>query len=253
MRIALLISLGFLASCSAPQFTAEASYGMLAPDGDVGLSSSGTSAAKQSLSSLGIDDSEATLAARADFKWGMPHLTVGTQSTSWDGSATLAQDFGDLSAGEAVSTQLDLALHRAALTWDLAPTDNLELGIGLGVLLVDLQAVADPDNPTLEDQELDAFVPLPTLAARAGGRLGPIDLEALLSGIRLDLDGDEASYLDFDARLKYAFFGSPGSLNGSLVLGWRSTSIALSYDDDTDNVDTDLSFSGVYLGLQVGI
>ena len=252
MRTALCLLLASLAACSAPQITGSPSYVQLTPKGDVGLSSSGSAVSDTSLSKLGIEDSEGTLAAKFDFKWGMPHLMISTQSSSWNGSGTLDADFGDITAGQAVSSELDLALHRAYLTFDFAPTDYLELGVGVGAMVVDLQAKVAATSGAFSPEEVDELLPLPVLAARAGGQLWKLDLEAVAAGVKLDLDGDEATFLDLDLNAKYALFGEHGSFHGALVAGWRMTSIAVAYEDDTDNVDLDSTFSGPYLGLQLG-
>lgn len=252
MRTALSLSLVSLAACSAPQIQGSPSYALLTPKGDVGLSTDPFPVTDTSLSKLGIEDSEGTFAPKFDFKWGMPHLMLATQSSSWDGSGTLDVNFGGISAGEAVSSELDLALHRAYLTFDFAPTDYLELGVGVGAMVVDLKAKVTANSGAGAPEEVDELIPLPVLAGRAGGRLWKLDLEAVAAGVKVDIDGDEATFLDLDLNAKYALFGEHGSFHGALVAGWRTTSIAVSYEDDSDNVDLDTSFSGPYLGLQLG-
>lgn len=246
-----LLSLS-LAACSAPQITGSPSYTFLKPEGDIGLANAGTPVADTSLSTLGLDEREGVLGAKFDFKWGMPHLVVATQSASWDGNGTLDVDFGDINAGEPVSSELDLAMHRAYFTFDFAPTDTVELGIGLGALVLDLDAAVKPTSGAVATQDFDELIPLPVVAARAGARVWKLDLEAVAAGVSVDYDGDEATFLDFDLNAKYALFGSHGSFHGALVVGWRTTSFEVAYEDDFDNVDFDASFSGPYLGLQLG-
>jgi hypothetical protein len=247
------------AACSAPQFQAELLYGPLEPSGDVAITDTALVVpvrASESVGSLGIDDREGTLGARVDLKWGSPHLTLTTQQSSWSGDGTIDADFGGISvpgASLAVSSDLDLAVHRALLTFDLAPTDLLELGLGFGLTAVDIDAsVAESGNPS-NRESLDELLPIPVLAARAAGRLGGFELEGLVSGLTAKIDGDEATFLEFDLNAKYAFVGEHGSLHGAVVLGWRSIDFEFDYSDGSLDYDVDLGFDGPYLGLQFGL
>ncbi len=252
MRLLALLPLTLVAACSAPEMAASASYAFFKPDGDIGLASAGTPVVDTNLSALGIDEREDALSPQFDFKWGVPHLSVDMQSASWEGSGTLAVDFGDISAGETVSSELDLSVYRAYLTFDLAPTDVLELGIGFGALVLDLDVAVRPDSGSVGTQDFDELFPLPVVAARAGGRLWMLDLEAVAAGGHVDYDGEEATFLDLDLNAKYALWGSHGSFHGALMVGWRTTSFEVAYEDDFDNVDLDASFSGPYVGLHFG-
>ena len=248
-----------LAACSAPQFQAEILYGPLDPSGDVAITDTSLIVpikASESVADLGINDEEGTLGARADLKWGMPHLTLTTQSSSWSGDGTIDADFGGISvpgASLAVSSELDLAVHRALLTFDLAPTDLLELGLGFGLTAVDIDAsVAERGNPANEES-LDELLPIPVLAARAAGRLAGFELEGLVSGLSAKVDGDQATFLELDLNAKYAFVGEHGSLHGAVVLGWRRIDFELEYTDGGLDYDVDLGFDGPYIGLQFGL
>ena len=255
-RLASLV-LASLASCSAPQLLLQATYGPYTPDGHVSLvdTSGGGVSAKSSLDDIGIDEDADTPGLRADFKWGLPHLTVSTQNSSWEGSGRVTGDFGGIPSGSDVDSELDLALHRAILTFDLAPTDLLELGLGFGVSVIDFRAQiteTEPLIPGTVSESADENVPVPLLAARAGGRLWRIDLEALVAGMTVKVDGGDATYLELDLNGRLAIFGSHGELNGSLVAGWRSFDFDAEYDDGVDHVDTELTFTGPYVGLQLG-
>lgn len=239
-----------LISCSAPQITAGLDYSPLTADGSVSLASGGGASLDNSLSDVGLDEEADTIAGRADFKWGLPHLTVLTQQSSWDGSGTLSADFGGIAAGTTVNSDLDLGLHRAILTFDIAPTDLLELGLGFGLSYVDLQAAVKSGVLT---ESIDEQLPVPVLALRAGGRVWRVDLQGLLSGMSGQIDGDDANYVELDLNAKLALFGEYEDFHCALVLGWRSFDLELDYDDGGDRIEADLTFQGPYVGLQVGI
>jgi hypothetical protein len=183
-------------------------------------------------------------------------LTVTTHSSSWEGDGTLEADFGGLTAATDVTTELDLALHRAVLTFDVAPTDLIEVGLGFGVSVIDLEATVTEREALIPGdvrESVDEVLPVPLLAARVGGRLWRFDCEALVAGMQVDLDGDEATYVEVDLNGRLSLFGSHGGINGSLVVGWRAIEVEADYEDGGEEVEADLSFRGPYLGLQIGI
>lgn len=243
-----------LAACAAPQFTVAPTFGQFEPDGDVSYIDTTQpvpATIDNSVDDLGLADSEDTFGVRADMKFGVPHLTVSTQASSWSGNGTLNADFGGIPAATAVDTDLDLALHRFALTFDVLPTDMFELGLGFGVTVADIEAqVTDSGNSISESA--DEIAPLPVLALRAGVRVWRLDFEALISGMTIDYDGNEATYLEADINAKLAVFGAPGSLNGSVLVGWREVQLDVEYDDGDAAAAVDLTFSGPYFGIQLG-
>jgi hypothetical protein len=241
-----------LASCAAPTLKAGARYVLVEPDGDIGISDTNVTA-RNSLSDLGLDDDEGTPSAYVDFKWGSPHLRLATQSSSFEGTGTLAADFSiddvDISAGAAVDSRLDLGVHSAILTFDLIPGFP-EFGLGFGVSGL---AIAGDFTKlgTSSQVDFDETIPIPVLAASFEFELGAIEVGGVASGLSVSLDDDEVSYFDIDVYGAWNFAAGQDSLGASLVLGWRQVDLDLEYEDDTEAVDLDLSFSGPYLGLQV--
>lgn len=251
--VALSLGLALFGSCAAPQLTVMVNHGPITPDGEIQVDDVGSPAtSRNTASDLGLDDDEGTLAGRVDLKFGSPHLTLSTQTTSWEGDGTLSADFGGITASTAVSSELDLGLHRAVITFDMIPTDFVEFGLGLGATLVDFNATVTDDLGAVSEK-VDESVPVPVLAARLGGRIWIFDAEALVSGLSADIDGDEATYLELDLNGKIAFLGSHGGLSGSVVIGYRRVDLEIDYDDDTEEVHADLTFDGPYFGLQLGL
>lgn len=253
-HFALSLFAAALAACSAPQITVAPSLGQFEPEGDVSYIDTSLplpATVNNSVDDLDLAESEDTWGVRADLKFGAPHLTISTQASSWSGDGTLSADFGGIPATTDVATDLDLALHRFALTFDVLPTDMFELGLGFGVTVADIEAqVTDTANSLTESA--DEVAPIPVLALRAGARVWRLDFEALICGMTVDYDGDEATYLEADLNAKLALFGSPGSVNGSLMVGWREVQLDVEYDDTDAAAAVDLTFSGPYFGLQVG-
>jgi hypothetical protein len=241
-----------LASC-APQFMIAAQYGPITPTGDIGVTTGGGSGNQQnSLGDLGLDGAADTAALVGDFKWGSPHLTVGLQQSSWSGSGRLGEDYGGITAGTQVHSDADLGLYRGVCTFDLLPTDLVELGIGFGVSVVDLKAKTKDTGGTI-DEKIDQVFPLPLLAARGGFRIWRIDVQAIVAGISGSTGGDNVTYFEGDLNGRFSIFGRPGETNGSIVLGWHRTHFNADYKDGNDDVEADLTFDGPYLGFQIGI
>ncbi len=252
---ALALASGALASCAAPQFSVAPTLGRFKPDGKVSYIDTTQpvpASIDNSVGNLGLAESANTYGLRADLKFGAPHLTLSTQASSWDGSGALSADFGGISAATPVNTKLDLALHRLALTFDVIPTDLFELGLGVGVTVADIDARVSDTGSSLTERA-NEVAPLPVLVLRGGARVWRLDFEALVSGMSIDYDGNQATYLEADVNAKLALFGAAGSLNGSVVLGWRHVGLDVEYDDDDAKATVDLRFSGPYFGLQLGL
>lgn len=239
-----------LVACSTPRLDATARYGQYDLDGEVGLGSSGVTASND-FSDLGLDGDSSDAGAVVDFKWGSPHLTISTQSSAYSGDGTLASDVsfdGDtIGAGSSVSSDLDLGLTTAALTFDMVP-GPVELGIGFGVTLLDLD-MQFVEAGTGTEVTTDEQAPIPVLAARAGFEIGSFEISGLLSGLSVDVDDFEASMFDLDISGRWNFIGGDDHLGGSLVLGWRDVDLDLEYEDDADFVNLDFGYSGPYVGL----
>ena len=245
------------ASCAAPQLTLVGHQGSFTPEGDISVDDTTTGATSaNSVENFGLDDDATTTGARLDLKFGSPHLTLSTQSSSWDGSGTLNGEFGGLNGSLDVDSEFDLALHRGLITFDLVPTDVVEFGLGFGVTVVDFDVTVTETEPIpIGDQteSIEETLPVPLLAARLGVRVWRFDVEALAAGLSVETGGNEITYLELYANAKFAFAGSHGGLCGAFVLGWRQDALDVKYRDDTEDVHLDLGFTGPYFGLLLGI
>lgn len=246
---AALLPLLLVLGCSAPHFALEPVYGRLESAGDIRLTESGQPTASNSLERMGLAGRDEAFGLRADFRWGSPHLTLGTQRGEWSGSGTV-DEFGAITGTDvAVTSRAELGFHRAILTFDVLPGSLLELGLGLGVSAVDVEArVVDPLNSRRE--EIDEFVPIPVLAARLGLSIWRLDFEALLAGMGIEVSGDEAVYFDLDLAARFALTRG-GPLGAQLSLGYRRIDLDLEYEDDGERGEVDVVVDGLYLGLRL--
>lgn len=249
-RLLVLALLAPAGACTAPTVDLTPQVGWLALEGDVGVSASSV-VALNSVSDLGLDERETAPGGRVDLDWGAVHVTASglVSDTRGDGvlSADLTSGGTTISAGDSVTSDLDLAVGSAVVTFDLIPGD-LELGLGLGVTAVALD-LETTSTTTMERITSDEVLPAPLLALRLGGSLGRVELEGLASGIAAEVDDAELALIDADLLARLRLFGDREHLNGSLTLGYRHLSIDAEYDDGSDRVDADVRLSGPYLGF----
>lgn len=249
-----LVPVCLLAACAVPSFSIQPRYAQLELTGSAGISSGGVGAAAD-VEQAGIEQEE-TLTGRADLKFGSPHLVVLAQGPRFRGSGTLDVAVSDgtntIVAGTPVDSEVDLDLYDAALVFDLVPGDTVEFGIGLGVAYIDL-AMSFQDPGTSTTVATDEAFPVPLLAGVASVWLGPIQVGVFAGGVDYTYEDDSVHYLDADAFARWKFFGGDELLRGSLVLGYRRTDVDVQYDDAATTVDSDLSLSGPYFGLELSL
>lgn len=244
-------ALSLCSACAAPYIAVEPRYGVMDLDGDIAVSS-GAITASNSLDALGLDDEEDAIGARVDARWLMPHLTVWGSQQDYEGDgtldATLSQGGTTITAGTAVESELDLGMLNGVVTFDLFPGDTIEAGIGLGVSLFDVESkVTDPGVNSID---IDESLALPLIAGRLGAKFWRMEVEALLSGMALDVDGDDVTFHDLDLNARIRVLGSGDHATGHFVLGYRDVALDLDYDDGGDAVEANIELSGPYIGLR---
>lgn len=246
--------LSVCASCATPELWAEARYGWMKVDGDLGVQAGGSVSATSSLDSLGLDDSESAIGGRIDLTFGSPHLTIIGWSTKFEGDgtaqATISQGGTVITAGTPVESSLDYGAYSALLTFDLFPGDTFDLGIGVGATYLDVDASIE-DQTVNQQVSTDEQLPVPVLAAEASVDLfDRLQLSVLAAGVYFEYSGDQVTYVDVDANLKFRLFDMTG-FAGYITGGYRFAVLDLEYDDSNGAVDVDADFSGPYVGLAV--
>jgi hypothetical protein len=256
VRLAFLLALfSGLGACSAPRVDVMPRLMQAKLDGTLAASNGGGSLTSNDLADdLGMDETADELGARVDMVLGGSTFTFSYAPASFSGSGTLTGDITHggttITAGTNVTTDSDLNVSSAIWTHDFVPGENLELGLGLGVQVLDFSAklVSATDTVTF-----DQTIPLPVLAGRAGAAFGPFDVSALVTGMGGTYSGNDGSFVDLDLMGRWRFFGGvAGELSGSLVLGWKKTDVKLDYEDGSDRTKGDVNISGIYYGLSIG-
>lgn len=244
-----------ITGCSAPQFAVEPRLDQPAISGQVAVAEPGQPLQSNDVESaldLGSDDS--AFGARADVRFGSPHIVLSFLGSDFEGEGTLTGQLSDdgvvLPAGTQVGTDVEFGLYSGVMTFDMVPSDTVEVGLGFGLYVADLDATVvsrDAGNPGTID--LETTLPIPVLALQAAIELGSFDLRGLVSGMHLQIDGDEATFYDLDFGARYRLFDS--GVSGSIGLGWRYSRLDAEYEDDDDNASVDLRLSGPYLGITI--
>lgn len=246
--LVLALPLTSLVACGAPGIEATPFYGFSKFDGDFAISN-GSVSATTSMESIGLDDREGLPGARVDFKWGAPHLSVQIAQTDTSGDGTtdtqLTQGGVTINAGAAVDSDLDLTYGNAVVTFDLVPTDLVEVGLGLGVAYTDIETNVQ-ETGTANRVSTDEQVPVPVLALRAGVDLGPFAVDALVTGVDVSYSGDDLTFYEVDVRARWKAFE-----HGHLLVGWKRWSVDLDYEDGSDNVKLDVDADAPYVGIAI--
>jgi len=223
-------------------------------DGRLAATSGGTTTAV-SLDDLNLDNDGVEAGGRVDLKWGSPHLSASYApgSFSGDGKLTAPFTFGGttIAAGTPVSSDFRFNVASGALTFDLLPVPDVELGIGLGVAVVDFRGrIADPSTGTTI--ATSSTIPVPLLAGRFTWEIWRLEAALLVSGFDYSINGDSMAYYDVDAQLRFRFLGDDGHLQGYVGLGYRQVGADFAYDDGGTRVRSDATLKGPFLGLVLG-
>jgi hypothetical protein len=250
---ALLLLLVSSGCAVVPSLSVTPRFGPLDIDGDVLVSSVGA-AASSSVDGLGLD-SENVLSPRVDFAWGPADIMLSSTQAEYSGRGTAESelDLGGMTVnlGDPVRSALDLSILAGLATFDFIPTDLIDLGLGIGASIVDFDAEVEALDDGAVVGSDEKFL-IPVLAARAGTELGPFTLSLHANGLTGKYDDVEATYVDLDLAGEYSFEEMLG-FYAALVVGYRTTTLDVEYEDQGSDIEADLEFSGVYFGLTVGI
>lgn len=233
---------------TGPTLLLDAGLYLPALEGDVALANT-TLAGGDDIdltSELDLDDTDATILPRAELDFGPLDLTAWGFTTQSSGSGTATADFGGISAGSDVTSDLDLTLAQARVLFDLVDVGGFELGVGAAAQWVDLDLeVEEIVFGLVESVEVQQAVPL--LAARAGFDLEPLTtlplaVELGVSGLALDVGDLRGTYLDLEAlvRAHWSFFG--------LFAGWRRLQVEFEGESSGQEFDGDVVLEGMVIG-----
>lgn len=243
-----------LGACSAPTAKVMPYLASIGLDGDLSIQDNssmvGGAAANSSFDELGVGDNEAGLGAMARIGFGGAELSVSGIGLDYEGRGTTRSTFefegNTIGANVDVDTDIEIQMARGLFTWDLIPIGGVDLGLGVGATLLDLQFDLQEVGGAAR-VNTEQLIPIPLLGARAAWTWGPVDLRADVGGLMIDYDGNEATVVDGEVSAAVDFLGI-----GDLVVGYRITRVDAAYEDDNAEVDANFNLEGYYFGLQLG-
>ncbi|MCP3915990.1 MAG: hypothetical protein GY711_10580 [bacterium] len=225
----------------------------LSVDGEFGASDSGATVTSD-FDSLGLDEDETTLYPRVDFSWAGMHLSASSLQGSFSGEGTLdgtiTIDGTTIAAGTDVDSDFEFGAYSGVFTWDIIPIGMAELGLGIGVTLVDLD-IDFEDTAGTDSITTDESFPVPLLAARLGFDGAPVEVNASVGFIDVDVDEGDLSLLDLDVNGAVHLLGGRERLAADLVLGYRMFDVEAEYEDEDSAVMANFEISGPYIGVRI--
>jgi len=233
--------------------TVTPAFSGLSLEGEFGAAESGSST-HSDFDALGLGDEEYAVLPRVDFDWGPTHVSAGYFDVGFSGRGRTEGEIQiggqTFAAGLLVDSTFDLEAVSGVITWDVLPLGPLELGLGFGLSLVDLDLQL-VDVATEDRLGTDERFPIPVIAARLGLNGGPLGLGATLGAVEVSVDDGDLDVLDLDVYGEYDLLGGGRHLAGRLILGYRSFGIDASYEYGDSRVDAEVAIRGPYLGLSL--
>jgi len=237
----------FTAACSAPSASVSPLLGALKLDGSF-AANDGPVAVSTDFNDLGLTDTEASPGLKAQVDVLGAQFSVSGFKTGYEGSGMTTGEISIgsevIAANTAVDSELDLIVARALFTWNLIPVGPVELGIGLGLSVIDFDLKM---REQISGAQLDSnqVLPIPLIALRAAWNWGPVKVRAEAGGLKINIDGDSAEVIDGDIEASVRLFEG-----GALLVGYRVFDIKAEYEDEGDKAEADFNLAGYYLGVR---
>ena len=257
MRLTSILALTFctvavLPSCAPVAIRAGVGYAQYRMGGQVSLDSSSGGVSLGTVrndldDALDLGDGEGAVFVRVGVVWEKDRLEASGLGFSQNGSGVLANDFGDITAGTSVNTQLDFLNVRVAWSHDV-----LDIGLGgVGVRLapgvvVDTILTGIDVGALGAFEEVETLVVLPMPLLQTEVTLGSWSALIDLAAMDLDLNDADGSYWDLSATLTWRPQESFEFLAGYRYLGMDTDGTA-----DSRKFDADLDLRGWFIGAGV--
>jgi len=176
----------------------------------------------------------------------VPNLKFKRTDLEDQGSGNASFKFEDFDFSGGFTADVDFSHTDIILYYEIL--DNVvSLDVGLNVMQMDGHVVVNGvdalNNPRTERVDFDGYIPTLYLAAEAALPLTGLSIGGEISGLAVG----GSSFYDYQVQIQYNVIDNM-AVDVGLQLGYRATGLKL---DDVDNLDTDLTFSGPYAGIQV--
>ncbi len=173
----------------------------------------------------------------------VPNVKIKRTALESTGSSTSAFTFNGQAYSGAIASDTDFTHTDLVLYYEIL--DNwVNLDVGLNVMQFDGH-VAVSDDQGSATQRVDFSGYLPTLYAAVGFDLPLTGLS--LNGEFAGIAVGDSSFVDYQAEIAYSFIDNM-VVDLTAQLGYRKTTLEL---DDLDDINSNIDFSGPYVGLEV--
>ena len=249
-----VLAASLAAGCQVvPSVVGYARYAPRDISGDALVSSSGASA-KADVDDMGLKEDDSVFEPRVDVAWANLDLTVSGYEARFEGDGTLDTEFTQggttITAGDMVTSDLKFRTASALATFDLVPTDLVDVGVGVGAAYFDLDLRTESLTTSETIQTSEKFI-MPVLAARAQVEVGPFRVNVTGSGLTGKYQGVDGTYFDLDTFAEWQASDLIGFRAG-IVVGYRLTVFDFDYHDSGSDIDVDVTLSGPYAGVTLG-
>jgi hypothetical protein len=251
--VTVLLAAAGLAGCTSSDPLLRVDAALFTPSfgGDIGLSTTtDTDVTTVNISSdLDLGSTEYVPYLRGEFDIGPFNLAASGFKTSQDGTGTVTADFGDITAGSTVESEIDLTLVQARAVFDVLDLDMVKLGLGLAAEWVDFHFDQREQVFGLSET-IDVTQVVPLIAAH--GAVGielphfvPLRFDVNAAGMSLNLSDLDGTILDVEALLR-ADFDRVGCF-----VGYRYILIQTDGNIDDQSVDANVTLAGWIAGVSV--
>ncbi len=239
-----ILALAALTSCALPGVGGYVGYMKLNIGGNFALEDLGS----QPLSDLTQQVDDDLNLKEAD----TPYARVFVSSGGWrvnvsgfqfeeSGVGTLSQNFGGISAGANVQSDVDLLNVKGSVTYDLLDFSVFRLSPGVSLDYFDVQMRVDDGIGNFEEVDYQAPVPMAFVQVEADA--GPFSIVAEVGGLSIDLPDAKGQFWDAEAMLRF----NPAPMV-ELFAGYRFIRLDSLGNADGLDFDTDLQLHGWFAG-----
>ncbi len=234
-----------LGACSGFGAKAYAGYSSGTLDGKMGLAPTGGGLSFDADvdDDLGIKDSSDSLYLRGEANAAFLRLTVSAFRYDSRGDGTLTVNYGDISAGSQVSSDIEFTNLKTAITFDLINFGPVRISPGISVDIFDIDSEVRSVTPVVASESLDYTAPVPMVHLQGELDLGYLaaNIDAGVMDIHLnDIDG---TFWDLEGMLRVKPWD-----HVEIFGGYRYISIDGRGRVSGQDFDSNLVFTGWFVG-----
>jgi hypothetical protein len=241
--------LSCLAACTllgacTPGIKGHLGYTQLQFGGDIALASGGGPATRQGVDdALGLGDESGSAYGRVEVDLGVPVVSASGLLFHDSGQGRLLAQFGTITVGTDVASEMDFANLKMALAFDVdLGLIKLAPGVALDVFDFDLTV---RDRLGLATENIDVLAPVPMVFLRGQLELGDLTAVAEVGYFSLDSGDIDGRFLDAEAWLEARPLPLPQLY---LFAGYRFIGIAGDGVTSGQAFDVDLDIRGWQVG-----